>query len=69
MVKVAIRQQKKVCQASLMFQKEDTSSRVNNSPPMGARNTEAIPAPAPAVMKLRLKQVEESKFDNSRKKK
>lgn len=52
-----------------MFQKEDTSSRVNNSPPMGARNTEAIPAPAPAVMKLRLKQVEESKFDNSRKKK
>lgn len=29
---------------------------------MGARNTEAMPAPAPAVMKLRLQQVEESKF-------
>lgn len=60
-VNVAIKQQKKVCQASLISQNEATSSKVNNSPPTGARNTEAIAAPAPAVMKFLLKQINKPK--------
>lgn len=37
-----------------MFQKEDTSSIENNSPPTGAPKADATPAAAPAEMKLRL---------------
>ena len=43
-VKVATMQQKKTCHDSLFFQKEETSSIANSSPPTGAPNADAIPA-------------------------
>ena len=42
-VKVATMQQKNTCHDSLFFQKEETSSMANSSPPTGAPNAEAIP--------------------------
>lgn len=51
-------QQKNVCHESFMFQKDDTSSIENKSPPTGAPNAEATPAAAPAEMKFRLKESE-----------
>lgn len=47
-------QAKNVCHDNFMFQNEDTSSIENNSPPTGAPKAEATPAAAPAEMKLRL---------------
>ena len=47
-------QAKNVCHDNFMFQKEDTSSIENNSPPTGAPKADATPAAAPAEMKLRL---------------
>ena len=47
-------QQKKTCQESLFFQKDETSSIANRRPPTGAPNAEAIPAAAPAEIKFRL---------------
>ena len=52
-VKVATMQQKKTCQESLFFQKDETSSIAKRRPPTGAPKAEAIPAAAPAEMKLR----------------
>ena len=42
-VKVATIQQKKTCQESLFFQKDETSSMAKSKPPTGAPNAEAIP--------------------------
>uniref|UniRef100_A0A0K2SV93 Uncharacterized protein n=1 Tax=Lepeophtheirus salmonis TaxID=72036 RepID=A0A0K2SV93_LEPSM len=53
-VKVAVMQQKNTCHESLFFQKEDTSSIANKSPPTGAPKADAIPAAAPADMKFLL---------------
>lgn len=47
-------QAKNVCQDNFMFQKEETSSIENSSPPTGAPKAEATPAAAPAEIKLRL---------------
>ena len=52
MVKVAVMQQKKTCQDSVFFQKDETSSMAKRSPPTGAPKAEAIPAAAPAEMKF-----------------
>lgn len=55
-------QAKNVCHDNFMFQKDDTSSMENSSPPTGAPKAEATPAAAPAEMKLRLFKVT---FNNS----
>ena len=52
MVKVAVIQQKNTCHDNLFFQKDDTSSMANRSPPTGAPNADAIPAAAQALMKF-----------------
>lgn len=53
-VNVETMAQKKICQDSFMFQKEDTSSMEKRSPPTGAPKAEATPAAAPALMKFLL---------------
>ena len=53
-VKVDTMAQKKICQANFRSQKDETSSMENRRPPTGAPKAEAIPAAAPALMKLRL---------------
>ena len=53
-MKVATIQQKNTCQESLFFQKDETSSIANRSPPTGAPNAEAMPAAAPAEIKFLL---------------
>lgn len=53
-VNVEIMQQKNICHVNFWFQNEDTSSIEKSSPPTGAPNADAIPAPAPAEMKFLL---------------
>lgn len=51
-------QQKKICQLSLSFQKDDTSSIEKSKPPTGAPNAADTPAAAPADTKFLLKDTE-----------
>jgi len=53
-VKVAMIQQKKICQDSVIVQNDDTSSMENSRPPTGAPNADATPAAAPADIKFLL---------------
>lgn len=47
-------QQKNICQLSLSFQNDETSSIENSRPPTGAPNAVETPAAAPADTKFRL---------------
>ena len=53
--------QKNICQVSFMFQKEDTSSIENKTPPTGAPKADATPAAAPALMKFLLRAINDRK--------
>ena len=59
-VAAAIPQQKKVCQDSLLDQKDDRSSMAKSRPPMGALKAAATPAATPAVVKDRLMEERQS---------